>query len=210
MLSSFKIKSIFDKRDGGHRSTVDFLVVHNTKNSDPTAGACNNAKYCRNETRGAGAHYFIDDTCIVQGVNESNVAYSVGDQFKKGVKISYFRLNPQDRQEKLPSDLYRYPKQSCSPYRALVWNTNSISFEMCLGGGRDSTIIYRKTAAAIAYNLIKYKLTLGCVVTHDMASGKNCTGWNDKQFSEFMELVSYYHKGMINSAAIKLSDKQNH
>lgn len=173
------MRFMFDRHTGGERSLdkINFIVVHDNKNYDETASAWNTARYCSNDPRKAGANYFIDDKETVQGVKEGMIAYAVGDQFKR----------------KAFKKVYRYKHQEGSPYAGLITNTNSISIEMCFGKGRDSTIIVHKTAAAVAYQLRDKGLTFGCVVTHDEASGKNCTGWDVEKKEKFMELVRYYY-----------------
>lgn len=58
---------------------IKYLVIHDTGNSNKGAGALNHRNYVENNTRGASAHYFVDDKVIVQYVGDSLSAGSVGD-----------------------------------------------------------------------------------------------------------------------------------
>ena len=58
---------------------IKYLVIHDTGNTNPGAGALNHRNYVENNSRGASAHYFVDDKVIVQYVGDSLAAGSVGD-----------------------------------------------------------------------------------------------------------------------------------
>ncbi|MBL7575357.1 Flagellum-specific peptidoglycan hydrolase FlgJ [Peptoniphilus asaccharolyticus DSM 20463] len=58
---------------------IQYLVIHDTGNSNKGAGALAHRNYVENNTRGASAHYFVDDKVIVQYVGDSLSAGSVGD-----------------------------------------------------------------------------------------------------------------------------------
>lgn len=58
---------------------IKYLVIHDTGNTNPGAGALNHRNYVENNRRGASAHYFVDDKVIVQYVGDSLAAGSVGD-----------------------------------------------------------------------------------------------------------------------------------
>lgn len=58
---------------------IKYLVIHDTGNTNPGAGALNHRNYVENNKRGASAHYFVDDKVIVQYVGDSLAAGSVGD-----------------------------------------------------------------------------------------------------------------------------------
>ncbi len=58
---------------------IKYLVIHDTGNPNKGAGALNHRNYVENNTRGASAHYFVDDKVIVQYVGDSLAAGSVGD-----------------------------------------------------------------------------------------------------------------------------------
>ena len=58
---------------------IRYIVIHDTGNPNKGAGALNHKNYVENNTRGASAHYFVDDKVIVQYVGDSLSAGSVGD-----------------------------------------------------------------------------------------------------------------------------------
>lgn len=58
---------------------IKYLVIHDTGNLNKGAGALNHRNYVENNSRGASAHYFVDDKVIVQYVGDSMAAGSVGD-----------------------------------------------------------------------------------------------------------------------------------
>lgn len=60
-------------------SKVLYIVVHDTGNSNRGAGAMAHKNYVATNKRGASAHYFVDDSGIVQFVGDSRSAGAVGD-----------------------------------------------------------------------------------------------------------------------------------
>lgn len=58
---------------------IQYIVVHDTGNTNKGAGAMNHKNYVATNTRGASAHYFVDDKCIVQFIGDSRSAGAVGD-----------------------------------------------------------------------------------------------------------------------------------
>lgn len=60
-------------------SRILYIVVHDTGNSSRGAGAMAHKNYVANNRRGASAHYFVDDSSIVQFVGDSRSAGAVGD-----------------------------------------------------------------------------------------------------------------------------------
>ena len=55
---------------------VNFIVIHYTGNAKDTAKA--NATYFHNGSRGASAHYFVDENSCYQSVALNNAAWAVG------------------------------------------------------------------------------------------------------------------------------------
>lgn len=55
---------------------VDYIVIHYTGNSKDTAVA--NVKYFNSGSRGASAHYFVDENNCYQSVSLNNAAWAVG------------------------------------------------------------------------------------------------------------------------------------
>lgn len=71
------IKRNFTSR--GKNPKIEYLVIHDTGNTGVGANALNHKNYVENNTRGASAHYFVDDKGIVQFVGDSKSAGAVGD-----------------------------------------------------------------------------------------------------------------------------------
>ena len=67
---------------GGHRSTssIKYIVVHYTANNGDTARG--NGKYFQGKNRQASAHYFVDESNIVQSVQDDKVAWHCGTSGK--------------------------------------------------------------------------------------------------------------------------------
>ncbi|WP_138158786.1 peptidoglycan recognition protein family protein [Peptoniphilus catoniae] len=63
----------------GKNPEILYLVIHDTGNTNVGANAINHRNYVENNKRGASAHYFVDDTGIVQYVGDSLAAGAVGD-----------------------------------------------------------------------------------------------------------------------------------
>lgn len=168
---------IIDKTVKKRRDRIEFLVVHYTANTNPGADAKMNAIYLRNK-RAAGTHYCIDDKQIIQCTDEHNVAYAVGDR-------KWFGFIPK-------------------PWlKNKIKNNNSLSFEMCFGGGRNDSLIVETTAQQLGWQLVNKGLDISRVVRHHDVSGKHCPRffymedkWNqareDSAFIEFKKKVLHY------------------
>jgi len=176
---SVSFYKIMDKTVKKRRDRIEFLVVHYTANNNPGADARMNAIYLRNK-EGAGTHYCIDDEEIVQCTDEKNVAYAVGDKKWWGFVPKPWLMNK-------------------------IRNNNSLSFEMCLGGGRNDSLIVETTAQQLGWQLVNKGLDISRVVRHYDVSGKHCPkffyaekGWNqakeDREFYLFKLKVLKYQK----------------
>lgn len=205
-ISSVSFKKIFDKHTRKRREKIEYIVVHYTANLHPKASAEANARYLQ-RTRNAGCHYAIDDEEIVQCVPENRVAFAVGDRKWLGF----------------------IPKPW---HKGKIFNENSLSFEMCLGGGRNDSLIIDETAQRVAWqlydknlyfgsiikkedgcNYIKKVPDLGRVVRHHDVTGKYCPKfyynqeWNQKLedafFYKFKMKVKYYFELTATDKKIK-------
>lgn len=179
LVGGVSFTRIMDRMVKHRRMPVEFLVVHWTANTSSGADARANAYYLRNK-RNAGTHYCIDDKEIVQCTDEQNIAYAVGDP-------KWFRFVPKPW------------------YAGKIYNNNSISFEMCLGGDRNDSIVMDWTAQLIGKRLVTYGLDMSRVVRHHDVSGKHCpkfcyreSEWNqvkeDSSFTEFKKIVERYYQ----------------
>ena len=166
--ASVSFYKIMDKTVKKRREKIEFLVVHYTANPNPGADARMNAIYLRNKS-GAGTHYCIDDKEIVQCTDESNVAYAVGDKKWLGFIPKPWLLNK-------------------------IRNNNSLSFEMCLGGGRNDSLIIETTAQQLGWQLVNKGLDISRVVRHNDVSGKHCPRffYADKQWNQAKEDREFY------------------
>lgn len=71
------------------KTPIEYIVIHDTGNTGKGANAKAHKNYVENNSRGASAHYFVDDTGIVQYVGDSKAAGAVGDGHGKyGIKNS--------------------------------------------------------------------------------------------------------------------------
>lgn len=61
------------KRD---KKEIKYLVIHYTANDGDSAKG--NANYFKEHIVEASAHYFVDDSGVIQSVPDDSVAYSVG------------------------------------------------------------------------------------------------------------------------------------
>ena len=172
-------KQIFDVTKLKRKSKVEYIVVHWTANTNPRADAIANARYLQKK-QNAGTHYCIDDVQIVQCTPEDYVAYAVGDNKWLGF-VTKFWLKDK------------------------IKNGNSLSYEMCLGGGRNDSTIMDVTAQCIGWQLVNKGLDISRVVRHYDVSGKHCPrfNYNDKEwdlqkenesFDKFKKIVEKYYK----------------
>lgn len=123
-----------------------YIVIHYTGNKTDTAAA--NANYFKSVNRGASAHYFVDRTQVVQVVEDSNTAWSVG--------VNYGSNN-----------LFNQCK-----------NNNSINIEMCSTNGKIADETYNNTVALTKSLMKKYGIPASRVVRHWDVCSKACPGWS--------------------------------
>lgn len=191
-LGGVSFKQILDRDTRKRRENVEYIIVHYTANLHPKADAEANARYLQ-KARNAGAHYIIDDDLdlnesVIVGVPESRVAYSVGDRKWLGF----------------------VPKPW---HKGKIFNENSISFEMCLGGGRNDSLIIERTAMFVAWQLLDKSLywskpetingkvyyrkipDLGRVARHHDVSGKHCPRFYywENEWDQKKEDKAFYH-----------------
>lgn len=178
-LLSISFVKIMDRTVKKRSMPVQYLVVHWTANTASGADARANAYYLRNK-KSAGTHYCIDDAEIVLCTDEDNVAYAVGGPLWRGFRPKFWM-------------------------NGKILNNNSISFEMCLGGGRNDSIIIDQTAQIIGKRLVTYGLDMSRVVRHYDVNGKPCPRfcytdpeWNlareDSSFAAFKSIVRNYYE----------------
>lgn len=146
---------------GGQRSILDiqYIALHYTSNDGDSATG--NGNYFRNNLVKASAHYFVDDTKIIQSVPDDYVAWSVG-----GKKYSDCAMTGGGK-------LYGIAK-----------NQNTISIELC-DTVKDGTVYPKQAtinnALALTRMLMeKYGIELDHVIRHFDVNGKHCPAyWMD-------------------------------
>jgi len=130
---------------------IRYLVFHYTANDGDTAEA--NGRYFRNNVVKASAHYFVDDTEVVQSVPDNYVAWAVGGGLQGSGGHTMHRI---------------------------ITNTNSLSVELCdtrRNGFYDFTEETLSRAAALGRELMeKYGIPPENVYCHFDVTGKRCPG----------------------------------
>jgi N-acetylmuramoyl-L-alanine amidase CwlA len=142
------------KNHGGTRSasSIKYLVYHYTGNE--TDKALSNANYFKNNVVKASAHYFVDDTSIVQSVPDLTIAWAVG-----GNKYS-------DCATTGGGTMY-----------GIVTNSNSISIEMCSTNGAITEKTMENAATLGKELMEKYNIPVSNIYRHFDVTGKKCVGW---------------------------------
>lgn len=79
MNINFTFKPVKNNTYSRNGEVIKYIVVHDTGNSNRGAGALAHFNYVNTNSRGASAHYFVDDKGIVQFVGDSLSAGAVGD-----------------------------------------------------------------------------------------------------------------------------------
>lgn len=196
LVGSVSFKQVIDKHSRQRKEKIEYIVVHYTANLNKGATAEMNARYLQKK-KNAGCHYAVDDEETIQCVPEEKVAFAVGDR-------KWFGFIPK-------------------PWlKGKIFNENSISYEMCLGGGRNDSIIIDQTSQYVAWQLFDKSLyrsdtltiagkryfkknpDLGRIVRHHDVSGKHCPKffynekWDqikeDREFYLFKLKVEKYFK----------------
>ncbi len=90
-----------------NKADIKFIVIHYTANTSKGANALAHYRYLQHAARYGSAHYFVDDSRIIQVIGDSYEAWSVGDNQGHGHALN-----------------------GCTNY-------NSISIEMCVNSDGD-------------------------------------------------------------------------
>lgn len=73
------IKKIIKYNYSSRKDTkIKYIVIHDTGNKSRGANAENHFKYFNGGNRNASAHYFVDETQVLQLVEDSDSAWHVG------------------------------------------------------------------------------------------------------------------------------------
>ena len=124
-------------------NTVEYIVIHDV---GALGQALANANYFSVE-RDASAHYFTDDTTIVQVVEDFNGAWHIGDGWDKNLNRAKYGIH----------------------------NQNSIGIEMCLNSNWKVTAATQQNTVDLVRHL-KAKYPNAKIVRHYDASRKKCPG----------------------------------
>lgn len=114
---------------GGKRplSAIKFIVIHDTANAGKGADAMAHYRYLQHAARSGSAHYYVDDKEIVQTIDDSVVAWAVGDKWARK-----------------------------NATRDDVTNYNSISVELCINQGIDKAKAYQNLLWLTRYLMTKF------------------------------------------------------
>lgn len=135
---------------------IKFIVIHDTGNTDIGANAEMHYKYF-SQPRNASAHYFVDESQIIQIVDDADVAWHCGAVKPKSV-------------DGIP-----------------VLNTNSIGIEICINKDGDYVKAVQNALELTKMLMKKYDVPAKRVVRHYDVSGKICpqsmSGYNGHNFT---------------------------
>lgn len=144
---------------------IQFLVIHDTGNPSKGANAYMHYRYFNGGNRNASAHYFADDTGIIQIIGDSYSAWHCGDRWNR----KYATRND-------------------------VKNSNSIGIEICINKDGDYQKTYRNVVELVKNLMVKFHIPLNHVVRHFDASGKSCPNHmrpnNWAKWKQFKEDIS--------------------
>lgn len=114
---------------GGKRplSAINFIVIHDTANTGKGADAMAHYRYLQHATRSGSAHYYVDDKEIVQTIDDSVVAWAVGDKWARK-----------------------------NATRNDVTNYNSVNVELCINEGIDKAKAYQNLIWLTRYLIQTY------------------------------------------------------
>ena len=95
MIAPLNSESENDNRPGTIKESTQYVVVHDTASSAPTANEYAHAKYVSNGGGGTSWHYSVGDNASIHQIPDNEVAYHAGDTtqydytlYNTGVKVS--------------------------------------------------------------------------------------------------------------------------
>ena len=179
-------------RTGIKKTSTEYIVIHDTWNTSPSAGALAHANYLSNINDDPNGdyiswHFVIDEDYAVQQLPLDEVAYHAGD----GSHVygdTYYNTT------------YKYQSIGGG-------NRNGIGIETCVNFGTNYTNVMRRCAKLVAELLIDYNLGLERVKQHHDFSGKDCpcVMRNNNRWEEFLNMVEifYYCKTVLKDVTFK-------
>lgn len=179
-------------RTGIKKTSTQYIVVHDTWNTAPSADALAHANYLKNVNDNPNGdyvswHFVIDENYAVQQLPLDEVAYHAGDGSHVYGDTYY-------------NDYYKYQAIGGG-------NRNGIGIETCVNYGCNYTNVMRRCAKLVAELLIDYNLGLERVKQHHDFSGKNCpcVMRENHRWEEFLNMVEifYYGKTVLKDVTFK-------
>lgn len=154
---------------------VYWVVIHETANTNPGAGALSHANYLWNAAQAGTVlnvswHYTMDDTYLYQHVPEDEIAYHAGD----GSSL---------------------PRVEPNPYLG-GGNRNGVGIEMSVAQNEDMYRTIQRTAKLSADILVRYNLPVSHQKYHQSFANKVCPQGliRGNMLPLFEELVLYEYK----------------
>lgn len=84
VINDIEVKRDYITRNfSDYRKPIEYIVIHDTDNRSPKADAEMHTEYYQSNSRGASAHFTVDDSHIVNSVREEDSAYHCGDGYGK-------------------------------------------------------------------------------------------------------------------------------
>lgn len=179
-------------RTGIKKASTEYIVIHDTWNTSPSADAIAHANYLKNINDNPSGdyiswHFVIDENYAVQQLPLDEVAYHAGDGSHVYGDTYY-------------NDYYKYQSIGGG-------NRNGIGIETCVNYGCNYTDVMRRCARLVAELLIDYNLGLERVKQHHDFSGKNCpcVMRENHRWEEFLNMVEifYYGKTVLKDVTFK-------
>ena len=137
-------KKLIKRNYSRGRNGIKFIVIHDTANTSRGAGAIAHYKYFNNTSRQASCHYLVDDSNIVQVVEDSNTSWHCGDNQGYGRALN-----------------------GCK-------NSNSIGIEICVNSDGNYNKAVENTIELTKNLMNKYNIPINRVVRHYDVSRKMC------------------------------------
>lgn len=167
------------KRPGITRDKINYIVIHDTGNTNKNADALAHAKYITTKNDTSSWHYTIGEEKIYQHIPDIEVAYHAGDGLRD-IDTTWYNQT--------------YKKQNNGG-----GNLRGFGIETCVNSGSDYLKTLHSTAKLSAYLLNKYNLTINELKTHYDFSGKNCPYLllKDDYFKILKTWTNYYLEAFI-------------
>lgn len=137
-------KKLINRNYSRGRNGIRFIVIHDTANTSRGAGAIAHYNYFNTTNVQSSCHYLVDDSNIVQIVEDSNTSWHCGDNQGYGVSLN-----------------------GCS-------NSNSIGIEICVNSDNNYNKTVEKTIELTKFLMKKYNIPISRVVRHYDVSRKIC------------------------------------